>query len=282
MTLAEARGLANTRRARCCGTAAIQSRPATSARLQKQLEAARTISFDKAATLYLDAHRATWGNFKHRQQWERSLKAYASPILGKAWVRQIDTALVLQVIEPMWLNKTETANRVRRRAVDLDWARAKGYRQGDNPARWKGHLDQLLPVRNTVREIVHHAALSYSDVPAFMTALRTQKGVAARALEFVVLTVPRTGDLIGNRKNDRPPMRWSHVDFDNATSTIPKTKTDTEHEVPLSAAALDLLKEIRKQNLNSQTSSFPIDLGMHCTTVPCSRCSAPWASRTPD
>ena len=131
VTLAEARGLANPRRARCCGTAAIQSRPATTARLQKQLEAARTISFDKAATLYLDAHRATWGNFKHRQQWERSLKAYASPILGKASVRQIDTALVLQVIEPMWLNKTETANRVRRRIEKiLDWARAKGYRQG--------------------------------------------------------------------------------------------------------------------------------------------------------
>ena len=100
-----------------------------------------------------------------------------------------------------------------------------------------------------MREIVHHAALSYSDVPAFMTALRTQKGVAARALEFVVLTVPRTGEhhLI---KNHRPPMRWSHVDFDNATWTIPKTKTDTEHEVPLPAAALDLLKEIRKQNLD--------------------------------
>ena len=251
VTLAEARGLATAaRKVLRDGGDPIAAR--NDARLQKQLEAARTIGFDKAATLYLDAHRATWGNFKHRQQWERSLKAYASPILGKASVRQIDTALVLQVIEPMWLNKTETANRVRRRIEKiLDWARAKGYRQGDNPARWKGHLDQLLPARNKVREIVHHAALSYSDVPAFMTALRTQKGVAARALEFVVLTVPRTGDLIGNRKNDRPPMRWSHVDFDNATWTIPKTKTDTEHEVPLSAAALDLLKEIRKQNLDA-------------------------------
>jgi integrase len=254
VTLAEARVLAASyRKIARGGGDPIAAREADRAR--KRLEAVRTITFEAATTAYLDAHRSSWGNYAHRRQWEASLKAYALPVIGAVSVRDIDMTLVLKVIEPLWLTKTETANRVRRRIEKiLDWARVRGYRSADNPARWKGHLDQLLPARRKVRKIVHHAALPYGDIPAFMTALRAQPSIAARALEFAILSVPRTGDLIGNKKNNKPPMRWSHVqNLDHAGSAIwviPSVKGDREHRVPLSPPAVDLLLAVKAQNLD--------------------------------
>jgi integrase len=248
VSLAEARVLAaNARKIARAGGDPIAAREAE--RVQKQLEAARTITFGAAVTLYLDAHRAGWRNFKHCQQWRNTLKAYASP--RKLSVRDVDTAWVLKVIEPLWLTKTETARRLRNRVERvLDYAKARGYRSGDNPARWKGHLDALLSKPGKLRKVVHHAAMSYPALPAFMTALRAQQGIAPRALEFVILTGVRTGDLIGDKRNDKPPMRWAHVDLDNEIWTVPSTKTDREHKVPLSSPAVALLRAVKAQGLN--------------------------------
>ncbi len=129
--------------------------------------------------------------------------------------------------------------------------------QGDNPARWKGHLDQLLLARSKVRKVRHHAALSYADLPAFMTALRGQEGIAARALEFTILCGVRTGDVIGSNRDDAPPMRWDHVDLHAAIWTIPKTKSGAEHKVPLSGAAVDLLRAIGKHKLSEVVFPSP-------------------------
>ena len=247
VTLAIARVLAATARETLrAGNDPIAARDA--AEMQKRLEAAHTITFEKAAKVYLEAHAANWRNHAHRLQWKTSLKAYAEPVLGALSLRDIDTALVLKVIEPLWSTKPETGNRVRRRIEKvLDWGRAKGFRAGENPARWKGHIDQLLPARRKVRKIVHHPALNYCDMAEFMAALQKQSGTDALALEFIVLTSARTGDLVGNSKNDKPAMQWTHVDFGNAIWTVPSAKGDREHRIPLSAAALDLLETIRAQ-----------------------------------
>ena len=216
-----------------------------SERAKQQLEAAKALTFDACVDAYLESHKAGWRNPKHRQQWKNTLKTYASPMLGKLPVGAIDVGLVMKVIEPIWANKPETASRLRGRIQSvLDWARIRGYRTGENPARWKGHLDHLLPGRNKVREVKHHAALPYNDLPAFMADLRTREGTAARALEFLILTGVRTGDVIGNNRDDAPPMQWQHVDLKAQLWTIPKTKTNTEHRVPLSGAAVGLLKNL--------------------------------------
>jgi integrase len=216
------------------------------AKAKQQLEAAKTLSFDACVTAYLKAHKSGWRNPKHRQQWQNTLATYASPIFGQLSVRDIDTGLVMQAIEPIWTTKPETANRLRGRIESiLDWARVRGYRNGENPARWKGHLDHLLPARDKVRRVKHHTALPYTELPSFMVTLREQQGVAARALEFLILTGVRTGDVIGNDRDDAPPMRWQHVDLKTQIWTIPNTKTNTEHRVPLSKAAIALLGSMK-------------------------------------
>jgi integrase len=128
--------------------------------------------------------------------------------------------------------------------VILDWAKVSGYRTGENPARWRGHTDNLLPAKSTVRKVVHHAALPYREVGAFLVDLRQREGVAARALEFTILCATRTGDVIGNDRDDKPPMRRSHVNFRDRVWTIPSTKTGAEHRVPLSTAAMALLAKM--------------------------------------
>jgi hypothetical protein len=151
----------------------------TQERARRALEAARIITFEKAAQAYYDAHERSWKNDKHRAQFLSTLKAYVFPKIGKLPIADIDTGLVLKCIEPIWQDKTETANRVRGRIESvLDWATVRGYRKGDNPARWKGHLAEVLPSREKIQKTVHHAALSFAELPAFMSTLKEREGVA--------------------------------------------------------------------------------------------------------
>jgi integrase len=145
-----------------------------SERTARQLEAAKAISFKQAADGYIKANRAAWKNAKHAAQWEATLAAYAEPVFGSLPVARVDTALVMKAVEPIWSIKPETASRLRGRIETvLDWATVRGYRQGENPARWRGHLDKLLPAKAKVRTVEHHAALPWKDLPKFMKALRT-------------------------------------------------------------------------------------------------------------
>jgi integrase len=161
-------------------------------------------------------------------------------MFGSLPVQAIDVGLVLKALEPIWTAKPETANRVRGRIESvLDWATARGYRQGENPARWRGHLENLLPGKSKVRRVKHHAALPYVEMADFMTQLKEQEGVAARALEFTILTAARTGEVIG--------ATWSEINFDERLWTVPadRMKAGKEHRVPLSDAALAILEQMQ-------------------------------------
>lgn len=231
---AECRGL------RIAGIDPIDARK--SEREAARLEAARTITFKAAGEAYIATHRHGWRNAKHSDQWTSTLETYAYSAFGSLSVQEVGVAHVLKAIEPIWTTKTETANRVRGRIeAILDWAKARGYRQGDNPARWRGHLDNLLPARSKVRRVEHHPALRYTAVGTFMASLREQPGISARALEFVVVTTARTGETIG--------ARWSEFDLDQALWTIPaaRMKAGKEHRVPLSAPALAILKQMEAE-----------------------------------
>jgi integrase len=204
-----------------------------------RLAAARSMTFDDCAEAYIRTYQTGWRNEKHRQQWTNTLKTYASPVLGSVSVQDIDVDLVMKVIEPIWSVKTETARRVRGRLeVILDWAKVRGHRSGDNPARWRGHLSHLLPVRSKVRTVKHHAALSYIKISAFMKGLRGTGGTSAAALEFLILTAARTNEVIG--------ARWLEINFKAKIWTVPATrmKSGREHRVPLSAAATKVLKRM--------------------------------------
>jgi integrase len=214
-------------------------------RAAQALEAARALTFDEATRQYFDQHERKWRNAKHRQQFLNTLATYAFPKIGRLSVAAIDTGLVLKCLEPIWHEKTETANRVRSRIESvLDWATVRGYRHGDNPARWKGHLDNVLPARGQIQKINHHAALPYADLPAFMTALKQREGVAARALEFTILTAARTGEVIG--------ATWDEIDLTAKVWTVPagRIKGGREHRVPLSDRAVAILKSLPCEDRN--------------------------------
>src|SRR6516162_5915122 len=237
--LAEARNrAAGFRLQRHDGVDPIEKRRAE--RLEARLDAAKARSFKECAVMYIAGHRAGWRNPKHAAQWQATLAMYAEPVIGGLSVQRIDTALVLKVLEPIWTTKPETAGRVRGRIeVILDWAKARSYRTGENPARWRGHLDKLLPARGKVHRVEHHAALPYAELPGFLVALREQKAIAARALEFLVLTAARKGETIG--------ARWSEFDLLDKTWTVTaeRMKAGREHRVPLSARALAILQEMQ-------------------------------------
>ena len=206
---------------------------------------AKELTFREAAQRYLDQHENKWKNRKHRQQWENTLKSYAYPILGNMSVADIDTPTVLRAVEPIWLEKTETASRLRGRIESvLDWCTVRGFRTGDNPARWKGHLAEVLPGRGQVAKVEHHAALPYRELPSLMQALRHREGTAARALEFTILTAARTGEVIG--------ARWDEIDLDGMMWTVPagRMKGGKEHRVPLSEHAIALLRELPTEEGN--------------------------------
>lgn len=213
-----------------------QRREAKSALLA---DAAAGKTFSQCVTDYVDAKSAEWRSPKHRQQWSNTLDQYAKPTIGKLLVRDVTLAHVLKILEPIWTTKTETASRVRGRIESvLDWATVRGYRSGDNPARWRGHLDKLLPAPTKVAKVEHHAALDVKELPAFMAALREQKGTGARALEFAILTAARSGEVRG--------ATWSEFDLEAGIWTIPaeRMKAGKEHRVPLSPATLKLLRAL--------------------------------------
>ena len=196
----------------------------------------KAIVFADCAGRYIAAHAAGWRNGKHRAQWTATIETYANPVIGHIPVAAIDTALIMQILEPIWTTKPETASRVRGRIESiLDWAAARGYRQGDNPARWRGHLQRLLPARAKIAPVNHHAALAYGEVPGFMAALRQQAGISARCLELTILTAARTGEALG--------ARWDEIDMTARTWTIPgsRMKSGRPHTVPLSDQAVALL-----------------------------------------
>jgi integrase len=196
-----------------------------------------TITFREAAQAYNSLHEAKWRNPRHRAQFLKSLSRYAFPILGNLLVAAVDTPVVLRVVQPIWNSRTETASRVRGRIeAVLDWATVSGHRKGDNPARWKGHLDQVLPAPSAVTKVQHHPALPWSEISSFMVELRGREGVAARALEFAILTAMRTSEVLG--------ARWSEMDLPAKVWTVPaeRMKATRPHRVPLPEQAVELLR----------------------------------------
>jgi integrase len=248
--LKEARAKALDARRLCYqGIDPIEQRDA--AKAQQRRDAANAITFQQCADAYIKAHRAGWRNGKHAAQWTATLATHAEAI-GSLPVQAIDTALVLRCLEPIWTTKPETASRVRGRIERiLDWAKVSGYRIGENPARWRGHLDHLLPARSKVRRVEHHAALPYAELPSFLVALREQQGISARALEFCILTAARTGEVIG--------ARWSELDLIDKTWTVPaeRMKGGREHRVPLSPRALAILEEMQAHRHSDDGFVFP-------------------------
>jgi integrase len=263
ISLADARARALTlRKARLDGVAdPIDERRGR--QRQAAVDTARTVTFRECAERFIQAHQSGWRNVKHAKQWPSSLEAYVYPVFGGLPVAAIDTALVMRVLEPVWNGKTETASRVRGRVESvLDWATSRDYRQGENPARWRGHLENLLPKKSKVRRVEHHAAMPYGEIPTFMAELQKQKGIAARAVEFAVLTAARSGEVRG--------ARWNEFDLDNRLWVIPgaRMKSGKEHNAPLSKRALGILEDvgvIRKENalvFPSRTGGSVTDLAM--------------------
>jgi integrase len=248
VTLANARGLAVQCRQLCLnGTDPIEHRVA--GRTAARLEAARSMTFDECRDAFIEAHKAGWRNAKHQQQWTNTLTAYVTPVFGMLPVQAIGTALVQKALAPIWTTKSETAGRVRGRIERiLDWAKVSGFRDGENPARWRGHLDKLLPNASDVRVVKHHPALPYNRIRALMVELRGREAVAARSLEFTILTAMRTEAVLG--------ARWDEIDSSARTWVVPpermkrKKRHWIEHRIPLTDAALDVLRVMKDVQQN--------------------------------
>ena len=205
----------------------------------KELKKAKLTTFKQCAGEYIKTHSPGWKNAKHLQQWQNTLSQYVYPVFGEINAQHVDTQLVLKCLDPIWLVKNETAGRVRGRIESiLDFATVHKYREGENPARWKGHLDQLLAKPSKVQKKEHHSALSYSDVPSFIDSLKDYPGISAKCLEFTILTAARTGEAIG--------ATWDEINLTDKVWTIPasRMKAANEHKVPLSKRALKLLGEM--------------------------------------
>jgi integrase len=249
--LQEARARAlDARKKRHDGIDPIEARRAE--RVRQRLDAAKAITFKQCAETYIASHPAGWRNEKHKYQWSATLSTYAYPVIGPLPVQAVDTDLVLRVLEPIWTAKPETAGRVRQRIESiLDFGKVRGYHDGENPARWRGHLDKLLPARSRVRAVEHHAALPYAQVPAFMASLREREATSARALEFLILTAGRTGEVIG--------ARWNEIDLLDKTWTVPapRMKAHREHRVPMSARALAILQDMQSARDGHNAFVFP-------------------------
>lgn len=211
--------------------------------LQRRMADASVITFDAAAAAYIETHSPGWKNVKHGDQWRNTLATYASPVIGRLPVSSVNTALVLRVLQPIWQTKTETASRLRGRIEKiLDWAKVQGYRTGDNPAAWKGHLSNALAEYKKATRVVHYSALPWLAIGAFMRDLRAMPGSAALATELIILTACRTSEALKSR--------WAEFDLDRALWTIPaiRMKSGREHVIPLSAAALTVLEKARAES----------------------------------
>ena len=239
--LADARDLASSLRLKVkAGIDPLEERHRTATEALASAQAAQIagITFKAVAEAYIGANEASWRNAKHRQQWQNTLASYVYPVMGELPVSEIGTAHVLKILEPIWKSKPETASRVRGRIETvLDAAKARGYREGENPARWRGHISQILPARSRLTR-GHHKAMPYDAVPAFMGQLREREAMAALALEFVILTATRTSETL--------EATWAEVDLEKALWTIPaaRMKAGREHRVPLSPRAVAILEEL--------------------------------------
>jgi integrase len=285
--LSEARALAqDARRLRHQGIDPIEHR--RTARAQTRLDAAKAITFMECAERYIASHRAGWRSAKHVEQWESSLRRFAFPVIGALPVQAINTALLMKVIEAIWNEKPETASRLRGRIESiLDWAKARGYRTGENPARWKGHLKNLLPPRSKVRRVEHYSAMPHDQLPGLMVELCAREGVVARALAFTILTAARVSEALG--------ARWSEISGDVWTIPAERMKGGKAHRVPLARRAMDLLEALprngdlvfpgpklgRALNINAPRKLL-IDMG-HSVTVHGFRSSfRDWAAERTD
>jgi integrase len=209
------------------------------AKSQLAAQKARAVTFKAVAEQYIAQHEAGWKNAKHAAQWTSTLDTYAFPVCGHMVVADIDTATVLRILQPIWVEKSETASRLRGRIeAVLDFATARGLREGTNPARWKGHLALTLPAKRKVSPVKHHPAVPVKDMPAFFKELQSREGIAARALEFLTLTAARSGEVRG--------AQWSEIDITKKVWTVPaeRMKAKREHRVPLSTQAIALLKAL--------------------------------------
>ena len=249
ISLAEARKrAADARLQKIEGGDPIETRRAK--RAAARTEQAKVMTFQACAEAYISANEKGWRNPKHAAQWPATLSTYAYPVLGDLPVHAIDTGLVTKVIEPIWSTKSETASRVRGRIeAVLDWATVRGLRSGENPARWRGHLDKLLPKKSKIARVEHHAALPYPEIGEFIAQLRQQDGVAALALQFAILTAARTGEVVG--------AMWSEIDLKQRTWTIPpeRMKAGKVHRVPLCHAAMAIVE--KAASLRSGEFVFP-------------------------
>lgn len=237
-SLAEARDRAlECRRLRRDGIDPIGARRAD--RDAKKTERSKAITFAECAEQYIASHRAGWRNPKHAAQWRSTLAAHAFPVFGDLPVGAVDVNLVMRVIDPLWRTRTETASRLRGRIeCILDWARTRSYREGENPARWRGHLENLLPRKSKLVQTQHYAALPFPELPAFMERLRVEPSTVARALEFAILTAGRTGEVLG--------ARWREIDLAERVWILPaeRMKGGRQHRVPLSDAAMAVLDKL--------------------------------------
>jgi integrase len=239
ISLADARSRASDcRRLLADGIDPIEARK--QGRIQVAMQAARTITFEDAWKKFIAANRAKWKNAKHVAQWENTLETYAGKVMGHVPVADIDTGMVLRVLEPIWTTKHETATRVRQRIEKvLSWATVHKYRSGENPARWRGHLDQTLPTISKEERVEHFPALPYKEIPTFMLKLREQEGIAPSALELTILSAMRTEAVIAAKP--------AEFDLDEAIWTVPaarmKGKKRAPHKVPLSPRAVAIVRQ---------------------------------------
>jgi integrase len=250
VSLAEARSKAlDMRRQRLDGIDPLTAR--REANVTRVSNLAKSMTFKACAEAYIKAHATGWKNAVHAKQWPSTLEAYVYPVFGVLPVQAVDVALVMKALEPIWTTKPETASRVRGRIESvIDWATASGFRKGENPARWKGHLENLLPKKSKVRRVERHAALRYAALGAFIAELRQQGALSARALEFTILTAARTGEVVG--------AAWQEIDFEARLWTIPgeRMKAGREHRVPLSEPALSILRPLYE--VRTGDKAFPL------------------------
>lgn len=225
---------------------------------------AKVITFDEAARRFIKAKAQEFRNPKHTAQWETTLQAYASPVIGRLPVDAVTLPHIVQILEPIWTEKTETATRLRGRIESvLSWATVSGFRSGDNPARWRGNLDAVLPKPGKLKNVQHFRALPWAEAPAFMAALREREGVGSRALEFLILTAGRSGEVRG--------ATWEEIDLEARTWTVPaeRMKAQREHVVPLCPDAVKLLKALPVHE--DCPYVFPSPVASSSVTPPCPR-----------
>lgn len=251
VSLADARDAAlDLRRQIRRGTDPLQARQGE--KLQRRAGSQPVSTFRSCAEVYVEMHRSGWKSSKHAAQWSSTLETYAYPEIGELGVGDVDTRAVLEILKPIWTTKTETASRVRGRVeVILDWARVQGFREGDNPARWRGHLDKLLPARRRVQKVTHHPALAYAEAKSFMKALAGSSGISARALEFSILCAARSGEVRG--------AQWDEIDLESGVWTVPavRMKAGKEHRVPLAPQAMELLGRLSRFEKETHVFAAP-------------------------